>query len=230
MELFNFDNNEVRVVYLGDTKEPWWVAKDICRALGMDTLGGTTQWLKELRLKEKQRVSKSTLRNSPGAQGLFQRAPGSVKGVPGWLTIINESGLYKLIMRSRKPDARRFQDWLTCEVLPALRRDGYYVTEEVRREHPEAVRQFEQSILSKADPEEVSTSLAKFLRWHGIDLGDTATYWMAMGQLMERSEHEFAAKNFQRKRDTALFKVSTLEEWLRDPKVRGTIPELVGST
>jgi len=41
--------------------------------------------------------------------------------------LVSESGLYKLIMRSDKPAAKRFQDWVTREVLPALRKDGLYV-------------------------------------------------------------------------------------------------------
>lgn len=40
---------------------------------------------------------------------------------------INESGLYKLIMRSNKPSAKRFQDWVTRDVLPAIRKDGAYI-------------------------------------------------------------------------------------------------------
>jgi len=40
------------------------------------------------------------------------------------LLVLNESGLYKLIMRSDKPEARRFQDWVTRDVLPAIRKDG----------------------------------------------------------------------------------------------------------
>ena len=46
----------------------------------------------------------------------------------GWQsTIISESGLYKLIMRSDKPEAKGFQDWVTKVVLPAIRKDGGYV-------------------------------------------------------------------------------------------------------
>lgn len=44
--------------------------------------------------------------------------------------VITESGLYKLIMRSDKPEARKFQDWVTQEVLPAIRKDGAYISGE----------------------------------------------------------------------------------------------------
>ena len=154
MQLFNFDNNEVRVVHLGDPKEPWWAATDVCRCLGLPTGNGATMHLRKLEDSEKTLVFRRTPNQIWGVAELFRGVAGRLSHK---LTLINESGLYKLIMRSDKLEARRFQTWITCEVLPALRRDGYYVTEEVRREHPEAVRQFEQSILSKADPEEVST-------------------------------------------------------------------------
>ena len=42
-------------------------------------------------------------------------------------SLVSESGLYKLIMRSDKPEARKFQDWVTREVLPAIRKDGAYI-------------------------------------------------------------------------------------------------------
>ena len=132
MELFNFDNNEVRVVYLGDTKAPWWVAVDVCRALCMDMRHGATPYVRRLEPTEKFMVSRDTLNSDQGVAPLFKGSSGKHSSQ---FILINESGLYKLIMRSDKLEARRFQTWITCEVLPALRRDGYYVTEEVRREH-----------------------------------------------------------------------------------------------
>lgn len=48
-------------------------------------------------------------------------------GQPCGAILISESGLYKLIMRSDKPQARAFQDWVTCDVFPAIRKDGIYV-------------------------------------------------------------------------------------------------------
>lgn len=49
--------------------------------------------------------------------------PGGTQSV----TIINESGLYSLILRSRKPEAKRFKKWITSEVLPAIRKTGGYI-------------------------------------------------------------------------------------------------------
>lgn len=88
--------------------EPWFVAKDICVALG---LNNTTEALRSLDDDEKSNISNSELAQNGG------RAP----------SIVSEPGIYKLIMRSRKPEAKAFQRWVTHEVLPSIRRDGAYV-------------------------------------------------------------------------------------------------------
>ncbi|WP_452030449.1 BRO-N domain-containing protein [Azospirillum palustre] len=54
-------------------------------------------------------------------------------GGAGLQTLISESGLYKLVMRSDKPEARKFQDWVTRDVLPAIRKDGGYIMGEEGR-------------------------------------------------------------------------------------------------
>ena len=85
---------------------PWFVAKDVCRCLG---LNNTTLALRPLAEDEKgfNRI------NTPGG--------------PQSLYTLTESGLYKLVMRSDKPEARKFQDWVTRDVLPAIRKDGGYI-------------------------------------------------------------------------------------------------------
>ena len=101
---------DIRVVDLDGN--PWFVAKDACQACG---ILNTTRALSAL---------------APDEKGLQRvKTPGGEQT----LNVISESGLYKLVMRSDKPQARRFQDWVTREVLPAIRKDGAYVMgEEVR--------------------------------------------------------------------------------------------------
>ncbi|MCE1237989.1 MAG: hypothetical protein LWW93_16695 [Hyphomicrobiales bacterium] len=82
---------------------------DVCRALSMDVSGGSTRYLMNLNQDEVARH-----RPTDGPKG----------GRPN--AIITESGLYKLIMRSDKPQARPFQDWVTREVLPSIRKTGAY--------------------------------------------------------------------------------------------------------
>lgn len=100
---FNFNDLPVRVVELEG--EPWFVAADVCKVLGIKN---PTVAVKPLGSDE---WSKSNL----GQRGL------------GAALTVSESGLYKLIMRSNKPEARAFQDWVTKVVLPAIRKDGAYV-------------------------------------------------------------------------------------------------------
>ena len=97
---------------------PWFVAADVCRALDMSLEYGTNQWLKPLNDDERYSLKRGDLPD------LFSgsRAPS--------YTCISENGLYRLVMRSDKPQAREFQDWVTREVLPAIRKDGMYVAGE----------------------------------------------------------------------------------------------------
>jgi prophage antirepressor-like protein len=92
--------------------EPWWVLADVCRVL---KIGNPSQ--AAVRLDDDE---KHTLTTDEGdkIKGL-----GSVGSMP---TLINESGLNKAIMTSRKPAARRFTKWVTSEFIPAIRRTGSY--------------------------------------------------------------------------------------------------------
>lgn len=112
MELTNytFKNNPIRIV---DIKgEPWFVAADVCKAVGYCT--------------KKDGSVNTTIALQPLSQGEVSTYQISEKqGRPS--KVISESGLYKLIMRSDKPQARAFQDWVTRDVLPAIRKDGGYI-------------------------------------------------------------------------------------------------------
>lgn len=103
----NFKGCTVRTVMIGNM--PWFVAKDVCAAL---ELTNPTEALKALDDDER-----GSLRISEGT---------SLKGGNPNMNIINESGLYTLIMRSNKPEARRFRKWVTSEVLPSIRATGQY--------------------------------------------------------------------------------------------------------
>lgn len=108
IQTFNFNNATLRTL-TDENGEPWFVAKDVCDIIGLENSRKATA---ELDPDEKNTV---TIRN----------------GIPGNpnKTIISESGLYSLIMRSRKPEAKEFQRWVTHEVLPSIRKHGVYATE-----------------------------------------------------------------------------------------------------
>lgn len=102
---FSFNTHSVRVV-LRDGN-PWFVAKDVCDTLGYsNSRSAVADHLDE--------DERSTVANPDGRNG------------GGVLTIINESGLYALVLRSRKPEARKFAKWVTGEVLPSIRKTGQY--------------------------------------------------------------------------------------------------------
>lgn len=103
--VFNFGAHTVRIV-LRDG-EPWFVASDVCGAL----LYKNTSDAVATHLDDDER---STIANSESRNG------------GGSLVIINESGLYALVLRSRKPEARKFAKWVTGEVLPTIRKTGRY--------------------------------------------------------------------------------------------------------
>lgn len=88
--------------------EPWFVAKDVCNVLG---IANTTQAAAVLDPEDKAMFN----------IGLRGSAP----------TLVNEPGLFALVLRSRKPEAKTFQRWVTKDVLPAIRRTGGYMTPEV---------------------------------------------------------------------------------------------------
>ncbi len=107
LQVFNFEKRDVRVVMKDG--DPWWVAKDVCDVL---ELSNPSEALKGLDDDER-----GSLRISEGTS--------PAGGNPN-MNVITESGLYTLIMRSNKPEAKRFRKWVTSEVLPALRKTGSY--------------------------------------------------------------------------------------------------------
>ena len=92
----------------GNDGEPWFVAKDVCDALGIRTDTVRT-------ILDDDEVTEILNPNSIGVT--HGRAP----------LIVSEAGLYALVLKSRKPEAKRFQRWVTHEVLPAIRKNGGYM-------------------------------------------------------------------------------------------------------
>ena len=104
MKIFNFENNDVRTHVIND--EPWFVGKDVADILGYSN---SRKALSDHVDDEDKGVTKSDTLG--GNQNI---------------TIINESGLYSLILKSKKPEAKQFKRWVTREVLPTIRKHGAY--------------------------------------------------------------------------------------------------------
>lgn len=107
--------------------EPWFVAADVCKALEID------------------RTQSRRLDDDEKGVYLIQ-TPGGEQEV----SVVNEPGLYSLVLGSRKPEAKEFKRWITHEVIPAIRKYGMYATEELLSDPDFAIKVFQQM---KADRE-----------------------------------------------------------------------------
>lgn len=124
---FDFAGLELRVIM--HMAEPWFVATDVCKALGIQVgASGTPNATAATRHLG---TAETTLLLMQGRDKRGRKCERTAR-------IVSESGLYKLIMRSDKPEARKFQDWVTREVLPSIRKTGGYLLNEEARETAKA--------------------------------------------------------------------------------------------
>ncbi len=212
LELFNFRTQQVRTVLIEN--DPWFVGKDIATILGY--------------AKTADAVRKHIDKEDKGVFVL--ETPGGKQPV----TIINESGLYSLILSSKMPDAKVFKRWVTSEVLPAIRKHGAYMTDEKAFDvvHnktgladllQQAADQLKQKDIEIAEmkpkalfADSVATShttiligeLAKILRGNGIDIGANRLFaWMREhGYLINRKGSDWNMPT-QKSMDLGLFKI-----------------------
>lgn len=100
---FRFESHEVRALTING--EPWFVARDICDALGLDHITNALSKVPEQHL--------TVIRLQSGGQDREMKA-------------VSEPGLYRLVLRCDKPQAEPFMEWVTAEVLPSIRKTGGY--------------------------------------------------------------------------------------------------------
>lgn len=110
IQRFDFKGASLRTL-TDEAGEPWFVAKDVCDILGMSNPSMAVTAL------DKDEVAQIDPKDYLGSENRSNQA----------VNIVSEPGLYKLIMRSRKPEAHEFQRWVTHEVLPQIRRTGGYI-------------------------------------------------------------------------------------------------------
>ena len=103
LELFHFQGKQVRTIQLDG--EPWFVAADVCDVLG---LSNPSQALSYLDRDERRLITNEAWRTN------------------GNMAVVSEPGLYSLVLRSRRPEAKGFRRWIAHEVIPALRQYGEY--------------------------------------------------------------------------------------------------------
>ncbi|WP_278589431.1 phage antirepressor [Limosilactobacillus pontis] len=185
-QLFNFHGQQVRTVTIND--EPFFVGKDVAMILGY--------------LRTADAIRKHVDETDKGVAKM--ETPGGMQN----LQIINESGLYSLILGSKLSTAKEFKHWVTSEVLPAIRKHGAYMTPEKIEEallNPDTIinlatqlkqeRQQRQQLQAENDQmkpkavfaDAVTTSkssilvgqLAKILKQNGVEIGQNRLFaWM----------------------------------------------------
>ncbi|MEK3674652.1 phage antirepressor [Paenibacillus sp. FSL R10-2771] len=215
IQKFIYSNQEVRSTVING--EPWFVAKDVC-----DVLELTNSRMAIDRLDEDEKGVSST----------------DTLGGKQNVTIVNESGLYSLILGSRKPEAKQFKRWITHEVIPSIRQHGAYMTpstiEKVltdpdfiikmanqMKTEQEKNRLLQQKIEADkpkvhfAESVEISkdsilvADLAKLLRQKGVEIGEHRLYkWMREEGYLIKSGSEYNRPT-QRSMELGLFEVKT---------------------
>ena len=115
MQVFNYKSSQVRTVEINN--EPWFVLKDVCAVLDLGSAH-----------KVSERLDEDERNQIPLTDSLGRKQE---------TTIINESGLYNVILRSDKPEAKPFRKWVTSEVLPSIRKTGSYA---LPKDYPAALR------------------------------------------------------------------------------------------
>lgn len=112
LSVFQFDN-ETPVRVVTKENEPWWVVADVATVLGFKNFHSS------LALLDEDEKGLHTVDTPSGVQEM---------------SVVNESGLYSLILRSRKEAAKRFKRWITHEVIPTIRRTGSYSIDRIKGE------------------------------------------------------------------------------------------------
>ena len=208
VQLFNFESHEVRSLLLNN--EPWFVGKDVAEALGYS----------KARNAIATHIDSEDKKDAP--------IQGTLGGVQE-MTVINESGLYSLVLSSKMPSAKKFKRWVTSEVLPALRKTGQYQVKELSGQELMAKALIEaQSVLAAKDKQieqmkpkvvfadAVATShtsilvgeLAKILKQNGIDMGQKRLFaWLReKGYLIKRQGTDYNMPT-QKAMDLGLFEI-----------------------
>lgn len=109
-QIFKFETNEVRTILVDD--EPYFVGKDVANVLGYSNTAKAIRDHVDIDDRRSERI----VHPSGGAQDSV---------------VINESGLYSLILKSKLPSAKKFKRWVTSEVLPQIRKHGMYATDDL---------------------------------------------------------------------------------------------------
>lgn len=225
-QIFNYQDQEIRTVI--QDGQPWFVAKDVCEILGIKN---ATQAVSKLDIDERSMLN---------------------IGRQGNTNIVNEPGLYTLILGSRKPEAKQFKRWITHEVIPTIRKTGGYVANDdlfIQTYLPQADEQtkhfFKATLQTMkeqtkqieamkpkalfADAVETSESsvlvgeLAKLLQQNNVQIGPNKLFeWLRENGYLIRKKGESYNLPTQRSMDMGLFEIKKRAVNNPDGSVRTT--------
>lgn len=142
---FNFESSTIRVVNING--DPWFIGKEICDLMGIVNTGVA---FSELDTEDKQLINHPDMVK----MGICNTDDFDILR----LMLISEPGLYELVMKSRKPDAKRFKKWVVSEVLPSIRKTGAYGVKPLSR--LEMIDQMREIELARIAAEEKAQAFA----------------------------------------------------------------------
>lgn len=175
-----FEGHNIRII-TDQQGEPWFVAKDVSIALGYRDAANMTRNLKE---------------HQQGTQNV------STPGGTQKMAVINEPGLYRAVLKSRIESAERFQDWVTDEVLPSIRKHGGYIAGQ-EQDAPELIMakalMVAQSVIDRKSQELAAAQQTIAANAHKSHFFDNYVYcggslgFREVAKLLKAKEHEFRA-------------------------------------
>lgn len=213
LTIFNFEGNQIRTLKVND--EPYFVGKDAAEILGY---------------KKPENAVGTHVDDEDKTTTLIQ---GDGSNYKSKTTVINESGLYSLILGSKLPTAKKFKRWVTSEVLPAIRKTGMYAADQLLDDPDLAIKAFQalkeerarrkalelknkemqpKAIFADAVATSHSTiligDLAKILKQNGVEIGQKRLFqWMREnGYLIKRKGADWNSPT-QRAMETGLFEI-----------------------
>ncbi|WP_367386975.1 phage antirepressor [Bacillus vallismortis] len=229
-KVFNYQDQQVRTVL--QDGQPWFVAKDVC-----NVLNHSNHKVAVSRLDEDE-VSKVYLTDSLGRN---QKT-----------TVVNEAGLYSLILTSNKPEAKQFKRWITHEVIPTIRKTGGYVANDelfiqtylpqadentkllfkttlhTMKEQSKQIETMKPKVIFAEAVESSESSvlvgeLAKIIQQNGVDIGPNKLFqWLRDNGYLIRKKGESFNLPTQRSMDMGLFEIKKRTVSNLDGSIRTT--------
>ncbi|MGG3435990.1 phage antirepressor [Bacillus subtilis] len=229
-KVFNYQDQQVRTVVKNG--QPWFVAKDVC-----NVLNHSNHKVAVSRLDEDE-VSKVYLTDSLGRN---QKT-----------TVVNEAGLYSLILTSNKPEAKQFKRWITHEVIPTIRKTGGYVANDdlfiqtylpqadentkllfkttlhTMKEQSKQIESMKPKVIFAEAVESSESSvlvgeLAKIIQQNGVDIGPNKLFqWLRDNGYLIRKKGESFNLPTQRSMDMGLFEIKKRTVSNLDGSIRTT--------